>query len=53
MDKPKSVWDKIDKSKLSKEQIEVLTNRARVCSPLCLKHDVPRPCPICDKKGES
>lgn len=21
-----------------------------ICMPLCLKHDAPRPCPICDKK---
>ncbi len=23
---------------------------SQVCYPLCLKHDCPRPCPICDKK---
>ena len=21
-----------------------------ICSPLCLAHDTPRPCPICDVK---
>jgi len=21
-----------------------------ICMPLCLKHDCPRPCPICDKE---
>lgn len=21
-----------------------------ICMPLCVKHDCPRPCPICDKK---
>ena len=22
-----------------------------ICMPLCLKHDAPRPCPICDKEN--
>ncbi len=24
-----------------------------VCMPMCIEHDCPRPCPICDKADES
>ena len=25
-------------------------NVGAICIPMCLKHDAPRPCPICDKE---
>ena len=25
-----------------------MVDKVIVCSPMCLKHDTPRPCPICE-----
>ena len=35
--------------KLAKEKKKEETKDC-ICMPMCIKHDCPRPCPICDKE---